>query len=172
MMAEKLEISEPDLRRIAPVTVMTRGEAGFALDHTVGKDEFDIPPRQAQPLSSIPPVPATRSEPEFILGLKQGLPWPIIVKAVGCPFRSLRHRTQGASAAQVLTRRIRSAIPGKLRFCARDRDAPRGRTTSACSPPIRFHLVESAGKPHSEHRERRLVLRTIDRVPCSSYNPQ
>ena len=59
MMAEKLGISEADLRRLAPVTVMTRGEAGALI--TVGKDEFDIPARQAQRRSSTPPVPATRS---------------------------------------------------------------------------------------------------------------
>jgi adenosine kinase len=75
MMAEKLGISEADLRRIAPVTVMTRGEAGALI--TVGKDEFDIPP--AKPKAVLDPTGAGDAfRAGFILGLKQGLPWPVV----------------------------------------------------------------------------------------------
>ena len=54
MMAEKLDITEADLRRIAPVTVMTRGEAGALI--TAGNDEFDIPP--AKPKEVLDPTGA------------------------------------------------------------------------------------------------------------------
>ena len=75
MMAEKLGISEADLRRMAPVTVMTRGEAGALI--TVGKEEFDIPP--AKPKAVLDPTGAGDAfRAGFILGMKQGLPWPVV----------------------------------------------------------------------------------------------
>ena len=46
MMAEKLGVSEAELRRLAPVTVMTRGEAGALI--TVGTRGVRHPARQAQ----------------------------------------------------------------------------------------------------------------------------
>jgi adenosine kinase len=75
MMAEKLGVSEPDLRRIAPVTVMTRGEAGALI--TVGNEEFDIPP--AKPKEVLDPTGAGDAfRAGFILGVKQALPWPAV----------------------------------------------------------------------------------------------
>ncbi len=75
MMAEKLGISEADLRRLAPITVMTRGEAGALI--TVGKEEFDIPP--AKPKEVVDPTGAGDAfRAGFILGMKQGLPWPVV----------------------------------------------------------------------------------------------
>ena len=75
MMAEKLGISETELRRIAPVTVMTRGEAGALI--TAGNEEFDIPP--AKPKEVLDPTGAGDAfRAGFILGVKQGLPWPVV----------------------------------------------------------------------------------------------
>jgi adenosine kinase len=75
MMAGKLGISEADLRRLAPVTVMTRGEAGALI--TVGKEQFDIPP--AKPKEVLDPTGAGDAfRAGFILGLKQGLAWPVV----------------------------------------------------------------------------------------------
>ncbi len=75
MMAEKLGVSEADLRRIAPITVMTRGEAGALI--TVGRDEFDIPP--AKPGAVADPTGAGDAfRAGFILGLKKAFPWPVV----------------------------------------------------------------------------------------------
>ena len=75
MMAEKLGIPEADLRRLAPITVMTRGEAGALI--TVGKDEFDIPP--AKPKAVLDPTGAGDAfRAGFILGMTRGLPWPMV----------------------------------------------------------------------------------------------
>ena len=121
MMAEKLGISESDLRRIAPVTVMTRGEAGALI--TVGKDEFDIPP--ARPKEVLDPTGAGDAfRAGFILGVKQGLPWPVVgrlARKVGA--LSMRSSTRGLNNTRVHARRLRRSIPGKLRVSAWDRAA-------------------------------------------------
>jgi adenosine kinase len=73
MMAEKLGVGEAELRRIAPVTVMTRGEAGALI--TVGNEEFAIPP--ARPAKVVDPTGAGDAfRAGFVLGLKRKLPWP------------------------------------------------------------------------------------------------
>ena len=88
MMAEKLGISETDLRRMAPVTVMTRGEAGALI--TVGKEEFDIPP--AKPKEVLDPTGAGDAfRAGFILGVKQGLALAR-GRPAGRPVGRLRHR--------------------------------------------------------------------------------
>jgi adenosine kinase len=75
MMAEKLGISEAELRRLAPVTVMTKGEAGALI--TVGNDEFSIPP--ATPKAVLDPTGAGDAfRAGFLLGLLHGLPWPTV----------------------------------------------------------------------------------------------
>jgi adenosine kinase len=75
MMAEKLAISETDLRKIAPITVMTKGEAGALI--TVGNEEFEIPP--AKPKAVLDPTGAGDAfRAGFILGMAQGLPWPVV----------------------------------------------------------------------------------------------
>ncbi len=75
MMAEKLGVGEPELRRIAPVTVMTRGEAGALI--TVGGEEFDIPP--AKPEAVVDPTGAGDAfRAGFVLGMKRGWPWPVV----------------------------------------------------------------------------------------------
>jgi adenosine kinase len=54
MMADKLGVSEAELRRMAPVTVMTRGEAGALI--TADGEEFEIPP--AKPKAVVDPTGA------------------------------------------------------------------------------------------------------------------
>ena len=60
MMAEKIGISEADLRSRVPITVMTRGEAG-ALITVEGRSTRSRPPSRRR--SSTPPAPATPSAP-------------------------------------------------------------------------------------------------------------
>jgi adenosine kinase len=68
-------VSEADLRRMAPITVMTKGEAGALI--TVGTDEFEIPP--AKPTEVVDPTGAGDAfRAGFILGIKQNLPWPVV----------------------------------------------------------------------------------------------
>jgi adenosine kinase len=75
MMAEKLGVSEPDLRRIAPITVMTRGEAGALI--TADGEEFDIPP--AKPREVLDPTGAGDAfRAGFVVGLRHGWPWPVV----------------------------------------------------------------------------------------------
>jgi adenosine kinase len=75
MMAEKLGIGEAELRRMVPITVMTRGEAGALL--TVEHTEFEIPP--AKPEAVVDPTGAGDAfRAGFVLGLKQGWPWPVV----------------------------------------------------------------------------------------------
>jgi adenosine kinase len=75
MMAEKLGISETELRHLVPVTVMTRGEAGALI--TVGEEEFDIPPAKAKDVVD-PTGAGDAFRSGFILGMKKGLPWPVV----------------------------------------------------------------------------------------------
>jgi len=75
MMAEKLGVSEAELRRLVPITVMTRGEAGALI--TVDDEEFEIPP--ARPKVVVDPTGAGDAfRAGFILGLKRGWPWPVV----------------------------------------------------------------------------------------------
>ncbi len=89
---------------------MTRGEAGALI--TVGKDEFEIPP--AKPKEVVDPTGAGDAfRAGFILGVKQGLPWPVVGPA-GRALGSLRHRAKGTPTARLHSRRVRGALPGKL----------------------------------------------------------
>jgi adenosine kinase len=75
MMAEKLGISETELRRVAPVTVMTKGEAGALI--TVDGKEYEIPP--AKPEKVVDPTGAGDAfRAGFVMGMKAGLPWPVV----------------------------------------------------------------------------------------------
>ena len=75
MMADKLGVAEAELRRIAPVTVMTRGEAGALI--TAGAEEFEIPP--AIPSDVVDPTGAGDAfRAGFVLGLKHHWPWPVV----------------------------------------------------------------------------------------------
>lgn len=74
MMAEKLGIGEPELRRKVPVTVMTRGEAGALI--TVDGQEFEIPP--AKPEQVVDPTGAGDAFRSGLLtGMKRGFSWPV-----------------------------------------------------------------------------------------------
>jgi adenosine kinase len=75
MMADKLGIAEPDLRRMAPITVMTRGEAGALI--TVGGQEFEVP--SAKPRAVVDPTGAGDAfRAGFVLGMRRGWPWPVV----------------------------------------------------------------------------------------------
>lgn len=74
MMAEKLGIGEPELRRSVPITVMTKGEAGSLI--TVEGEEFDIPP--ARPREVLDPTGAGDAYRAGLLrGMRLGLSWPV-----------------------------------------------------------------------------------------------
>jgi adenosine kinase len=74
MMADKMGISEGDLRRKVPVTVMTRGEAGALI--TAGSREYEIP--VARPERVVDPTGAGDAyRSGIVLGLRHGLSWPI-----------------------------------------------------------------------------------------------
>jgi adenosine kinase len=75
MMAEKLGLSEPELRRRTPVTVMTRGEAGALI--TVDGQEYEIPP--ARPDKVVDPTGAGDAfRAGFVMGMSKGLNWPTV----------------------------------------------------------------------------------------------
>ena len=75
LMAEKMGISEPELRRRVPITVMTRGEAGALI--TVDGQEVEIPP--ARPEKVIDPTGAGDAfRAGFVSGLRRGFPWPTV----------------------------------------------------------------------------------------------
>jgi adenosine kinase len=75
MMAEKLGLGEAELRRLVPITVMTRGEAGALI--TAEGEEFEIPP--ARPRAVVDPTGAGDAfRAGFVVGLRRGWPWPVV----------------------------------------------------------------------------------------------
>ncbi len=75
MMAEKIGVSEAELRRCVPVTVMTRGEAGALI--TAGADEYEIP--SAKPRQVVDPTGAGDAfRAGFVKGLARGFSWPVV----------------------------------------------------------------------------------------------
>lgn len=75
MMAEKLGISESDLRQRVPITVMTRGAAGALI--TAGNEEYDIP--AATPRAVVDPTGAGDAfRAGLVKGMQRGLPWPVV----------------------------------------------------------------------------------------------
>jgi adenosine kinase len=75
MMADKLGVAEAELRRIAPITVMTRGEAGALI--TVDGQEFEVP--SAKPRAVVDPTGAGDAfRAGFVLGMRRGWPWPVV----------------------------------------------------------------------------------------------
>lgn len=75
MMADKMGITEADLRRRTPITVMTRGEAGAMI--TVDDQEFDIPP--ARPEQVVDPTGAGDAfRSGFVMGMSRGFSWPTV----------------------------------------------------------------------------------------------
>jgi adenosine kinase len=75
LMAEKMGLSELDLQRRVPITVMTRGEAGALV--TVGGEEYEIPP--ARPEQVVDPTGAGDAfRAGFVSGLRRGFSWPTV----------------------------------------------------------------------------------------------
>ena len=75
MMAEKLGVTEPELRKRVPVTVMTKGENGALI--TVDGTEYDIPP--AKPEKVVDPTGAGDAfRSGLVLGMKRGFDWPVV----------------------------------------------------------------------------------------------
>jgi adenosine kinase len=75
LMAEKLGLAEPELRRRVPITVMTRGEAGALI--TVESQEYEIP--AAHPRAVVDPTGAGDAfRAGFVMGMSRGFPWPVV----------------------------------------------------------------------------------------------
>ena len=75
MMAEKLGISEPELRTLVPITVVTKGEAGASI--FVEGEEFVIP--AAKPRQVIDPTGAGDAfRAGFVKGMLRGFPWEVV----------------------------------------------------------------------------------------------
>jgi adenosine kinase len=93
LMAEKLGLSEEQLRRITPITVMTRGEAGALI--TVDGQEHEIPP--AKPEKVVDPTGAGDAfRAGFVMGMSKGLPWPAVgrLAALTAVYAIEHHGTQ------------------------------------------------------------------------------
>jgi adenosine kinase len=75
MMAEKLGITEDQLRLKVPITVMTKGEAGALI--TVEGIAYEIPP--ASPTAVVDPTGAGDAyRAGLVTGLARGFSWPVI----------------------------------------------------------------------------------------------
>jgi adenosine kinase len=75
MMAEKLGITEDQLRRKVPITVMTKGEAGALI--TVDGTDYEIPP--ASPTAVVDPTGAGDAyRAGLVTGMARGFSWPVI----------------------------------------------------------------------------------------------
>jgi adenosine kinase len=93
LMAEKLGLSEAQLRRLTPVTVMTRGEAGALI--TADGQEHEIPP--AKPEKVVDPTGAGDAfRAGFVMGMSKGLPWPVVgrLAALTAVYAIEHHGTQ------------------------------------------------------------------------------
>ncbi|MGZ3300751.1 MAG: carbohydrate kinase family protein [Isosphaeraceae bacterium] len=93
LMAEKLGLSEPQLRRRTPITVMTRGEAGALI--TVDGQEYEIPP--AKPAKVVDPTGAGDAfRAGFVMGMSKGLSWPVVgrMAALTAVYAIEHHGTQ------------------------------------------------------------------------------
>ncbi|HEX6289264.1 MAG TPA: carbohydrate kinase family protein [Herpetosiphonaceae bacterium] len=75
MMAEKLRITEEQLRRCVPITIMTRGEAGALL--TVEGEEFEIPAARARQVVD-PTGAGDAFRAGFVKGMVRGFSWPVV----------------------------------------------------------------------------------------------
>jgi adenosine kinase len=75
MMAEKLGVSESDLRGRVPITVMTLGEKGALI--TVEGNEYEIP--SARPEKVVDPTGAGDAfRSGFVAGMSRGFSWPVV----------------------------------------------------------------------------------------------
>ena len=75
MMAEKLGITEGQLRQRVPITVVTKGEAGALI--TVEGEEYEIPP--ASPTAVLDPTGAGDAyRAGLVTGMARGFSWPVV----------------------------------------------------------------------------------------------
>ena len=118
MMADKLGISEADLRRRTPDHRHDAGR-GRGPDHGDGQ-EYDIPP--ARPEAVVDPTGAGDAfRPGFVMGMSKGLPWPVGRPRGRADRRSTPSSNPGrsstptrSSSSSPATRRT-TEIPGKSR---------------------------------------------------------
>jgi adenosine kinase len=75
MLTEKLGITEAELERRVPITVMTRGEAGSVI--TVGDEKYEIPAAKCRKVVD-PTGAGDAFRSGFVLGYKLKLPWPVV----------------------------------------------------------------------------------------------
>ena len=75
MLAEKLGMTEAELQRLVPITVMTRGEAGSLI--TVGDEKYEIPAAKCRKVVD-PTGAGDAFRSGFVLGYKRKLPWPAV----------------------------------------------------------------------------------------------
>ena len=75
MMAEKLGVSEPELRQLVPITVVTKGEQGSSI--FVEGAEYTIP--AARPHTVVDPTGAGDAfRAGFVKGMAHNLPWEVV----------------------------------------------------------------------------------------------
>lgn len=75
MMAEKLSVSEPELRAMVPITVVTKGEKGASI--YVEGEEFVIP--TARPYKVVDPTGAGDAfRAGLVKGMAHKLPWDVV----------------------------------------------------------------------------------------------
>jgi adenosine kinase len=75
MMADKLGISEPELRGLVPITVVTRGEQGASI--YADGEEFTIPAAHARQVVD-PTGAGDAFRAGFVKGMLHGLPWDVV----------------------------------------------------------------------------------------------
>ena len=130
MLAEKLGITEAELRRQVPITVMTRGEAGSLI--TVGDESFEIPAAKCKKVVD-PTGAGDAFRSGFVLGYKRKLPWPVVGPAGGAHGGVCRRAAWSAAAclyasgvrrrgtARISARRLTSVIWRAVAFRRLDR---------------------------------------------------
>ena len=127
-------VAGAELRRMAPITVMTRGEAGALI--TADGEEFEIP--AARPRAVVDPTGAGDAfRPGFVLGMKRGWPWPVVgrVAALTAVYavehRGPQRHSYTPDDSATATARI-SARPPRSTPCSPDRGPD-----STARPPCR-----------------------------------
>ena len=121
MMAEKLGITEAELRRRVPITVVTKGEAGALI--TVEGEEYEIPP--ASPTAVVDPTGAGDAyRAGFVKGMARGFSWPVVGR-LGALTAVYAIEHDRDPAPLLHDRRVRRALPIQLRPVRRGRLAPR-----------------------------------------------
>ena len=121
MMAEKLGMAEAELRRMVPITVMTRGEAGSLI--TVGDEEFEIPAAKCKKVVD-PTGAGDAFRSGFVLGYKRELPWPVVgrLAALTAVYAVEQHGPQQHSYTLA---RVPRPIPRELRLVIGNRRSDR-----------------------------------------------